>query len=164
MNKAVDSKNRLISISLEEVGIFKEGKLDVEGLRSAAGQIARLVKRGFRIIIVVGGGSLGEEYSRIAIKFSKGRQKSEVKRRAAEANSFLLIAAMRNLGVAVNSDPVTDMRRVEDFLSNSSWSVAVIANQEEERRSSIVASQLSKKYHMALIHVATTKEAIDRAI
>lgn len=160
---ASKSKKKLISISLEEVAPSREGKLDIDGLKSAAGQIARLVKRGFRIIAVVGGGSLGEEYARISSKFSKGKHADEIKNKAAEANSLLLIAALRNLGIAVNSAPF-DMQRMEEFLSNESWSVAVLANQEGEKRSSLVTSELSKKYHTALIHVANTKKAIDRAL
>lgn len=160
---AVKSKKKLISISLEEVAPSREGKLEVEGLKSAAGQIARLVERGFRIIAVVGGGSLGEEYARISSRFSKGKHAGEIKNRAAEANSLLLIAALRNLGIGVNTAPL-DMKRIEEFLSNKSWSVAVVANQEGEKRSSLVASELSKKYHTALIHVANTKKAIDREL
>ena len=156
------SKQRLVSMSLEEVARQREGKLEVKGLGSAAGQIARLVGKGFRVIAVVGGGSLGEEYARVASKFSKGKH-AEVRSRAAEANSLLLVAALRGLKVAVNAAPLTDFRRVEEFLSNPNWSVAVVAN-PDERRSSLVASRLAKKYRAALIHFANTRKAIDRAI
>ncbi len=157
-------KSRLISVSLEEVAPLKEGRVDIARLRSAADQIAHLAERGFRVIAVIGGGSLGEEYVRISNKFSSHSNELEIKSRAAEVSSLLLITAIKNLKIPVNAAPIIDTRRIEEFLGNHSWKVAVLANPEGNRRSSQIAIEIAKKYHTAIIHIANTKQAIDRKL
>jgi uridylate kinase len=146
---------KLVSLSLEDPAPLENGEVAVQTLRSAAERIQNLVEKGFRVLAIVGGGSLGEEYSNISRKYSKDQ--SGVKNMASEANALLLIAALREMDVLVNSAPILDPGKVDEFLSNPSVRVVVVANQEGRKRSSLVALELSRKHGAITMHYVGKK-------
>lgn len=150
---------KLMSLSLEDPAPFENGEVAVHNLRSAAQKIQNLVEKGFRVLAIVGGGSLGEEYSNISRKYSKDQ--SGVRKMASEANALLLIAALRELDVRVNSAPILDPGRIDEFLSNPAVRVVVVANQEGGKRSSLVALDLARKFGAITMHFVGKKKIID---
>ncbi|HKW03934.1 MAG TPA: hypothetical protein VJN71_01425 [Nitrososphaerales archaeon] len=150
---------KLVSLNLEDPVPFENGDVPVRTLQLASKRIQKLVEKGFRVLAIVGGGSLGEEYSNISRKYSKDQ--SGIRNMASEANALLLIAALRQIEIQVNSAPVIDHGRVDELLSNIDVRVVVVANQKGGKRSSLVALGLARKYGAIIMHFLGEKKIID---
>jgi uridylate kinase len=157
----MSEKRNLILMSAEGIAPRKKGKIDVNMLKSISDRIAELLQKRLRVIAVVGGGALGEEYSGIAKKFSRHSHPEEIKSGAAEVNALLLIAVLRKLKIPVNSYPVS-LGRIEEFLANPKWKVAVV--KRGDQNPVLTASTLAKKYHAGIVHYVNTDKVIDASL
>jgi uridylate kinase len=160
---------KLLAVSLGATICRADGSFDSHSIGQIAGQLGDLTASGYFVVATVGLGGTGRAQRQYAAKYL-GRARSKeldlINIELTRINAQLVIASLRSKGVRVYSRPLTTVREVRYFLSESASlsiaAVGVMGGLKPGLTSDSTALTLGKELNCPCLIVSTAGAIYDR--